>query len=146
MVNRRTISLYLPFTIYYLPTFYFRFSVFGRRFSLSFSHFCLASPLRSPGIVSTGMLLSAQNLRHNRKRASCCPVSSEISFATFGFSSATFTLPSFLQLPAIARATARPQCSKFFLNSSSVKSGYRPTSKDYSPLVYCSDCGKEVEK
>src|SRR3954470_16584264 len=72
---------------------YFRFIVFGNRFSFNFSHFCFASPLKSPGIVSTGILLSAQNLRHNRKRASCCPVSSEISLVTFGFSSATFTLP-----------------------------------------------------
>src|SRR5437588_4364644 len=71
--------------------------VFGSRFSFSFSHFCFASPLKSLGIVSTGMLLSAQNLRHNRKRASCCPVSSEISLVTFGFSSATLTLPYSVQ-------------------------------------------------
>src|SRR5947209_531244 len=73
--------------------------VFGSRFSFSFSHFCFASPLKSPGIVSTGILFSAQNLRHNRKRASCCPVSSEISFVTFGFSSATL-LSSLLINPA----------------------------------------------
>src|SRR4051794_27129044 len=80
-------------TYYLSPITYHFLIVFGNRFSFSFSHFCFASPLKSPGIVSTGILLSAQNLRHNRKRASCCPVSSEISFITFGFSSATFTLP-----------------------------------------------------
>src|SRR5437868_107578 len=93
MVNGK--DKFSSFTIHHLlfTRLYFRFSDFGNRFSFSFSHFCFASPLKSPGMVSTGILLSAQNLRHRRKRASCCPVSSEISFVTFGFSSATFTLP-----------------------------------------------------
>src|SRR5436309_14219862 len=70
---------------------------FGSKLSFSLSHFCFASPLKSLGIVSTGMLLSAQNLRHNIKRPSCSPVSSEISLVTFGFSSATLTLPYSVQ-------------------------------------------------
>src|SRR5207237_10261220 len=62
--------------------------------SFIFSHFAYASVSRSLGSVSTGMLFSAQNLRHSTKRASYCPVSSEIEFGTTGFFfSATFRLP-----------------------------------------------------
>src|SRR5947207_15279450 len=95
----------LLFTIYDLP-----FTIHGCSSSaglrncslLSCSHFSLASPVRSLGSVSTGMLWSAQNLRQRTKRASNCPVPSEISFDTFGFSSDTDLAPRsfrFFSLP-----------------------------------------------
>src|SRR5215213_5648356 len=88
------------------------FMLFGRRFAFSFSHFCFASPLRSPGMVSTGMPLSAQNLRQSRKRASCCPVSSEISLVTFGFSATSLSSRRSVTCKQRGRA-ASLQCSKF---------------------------------
>src|SRR5947209_4274445 len=86
-VERRQSSIYhLRFTTH-------GFSGLRSRSFFSRSHFSLASPVRSLGSVSMGMPLSAQKPRQSRNRASNCPVPSEISFDTFGFSSATDLAP-----------------------------------------------------
>src|SRR5437763_13864150 len=54
---------------------------------LNRSHCARVSAGRSPGRVSTGTLYLAQKARQSRKRASYCPVSSEITLGTAGFSS-----------------------------------------------------------
>src|SRR5437868_13478826 len=73
---------------------------------LSCSHFSLASPVRSLGSVSTGIWLSAQNLRQRTKRASNCPVPSEISFDTFCFSSDTDLAPRFFRVLSLPHSLA----------------------------------------